>query len=444
MRKRTAAQSPPRGSEDLAACGFAPITDSRARVLILGSFPSQASLSAGHYYAHPRNQFWRLLSAALGVDLTALDWAQRYACLREHGVALWDVVAACERPGSLDADIRQASANDLTALITRLPELRSIVFNGATAGRESRRFGDAGFAVHVLPSSSPAHAALSFERKCESWVRALTEATMNLPKPAGTSSTLRRRHRSVDVPITLSEMDGVRYLHFGSPWVQGAMMLSHPNVLLLDYVQRMMGWLLFLSPPPALLQLGLGAGSLTRFVHARLPDSHTTVVECSQDVIDVARACFALPADDERLRVVCDDAGAFIARPRQAGRYGVVQVDLYDEHAQGPVLDSEAFYRDCRRVIAAPGVCVVNLFGRHQSFAPNIARLSAAFDGRVLVLPANAAGNQIVLGFAGPPLAVAWCQLEQRAMFLERRFGWPAQQWYALLRGRSKQPDLQI
>ena len=131
------------------------MADPRAQVLVLGSFPGQASLAAGHYYAHPRNQFWPLMSAVLGEELAALDWTARYRRLRDRRIALWDVIEACERPGSLDANIRQASANDLDALLAALPRLRRIVFNGGTAARQARRFADAGFEVHVLPSSSP-------------------------------------------------------------------------------------------------------------------------------------------------------------------------------------------------------------------------------------------------------------------------------------------------
>lgn len=435
------------------ARGLRPVADPRAQVLVLGSFPGRASLAAGHYYAHPRNQFWPLMSAVLGEELAALDWPARYRRLRERRIALWDVIEACERPGSLDANIRQASANDLDTLLAALPRLRRIVFNGGTAARQARRFADAGFEVHVLPSSSPAHAALNFERKLERWVEAFRDTTTHrsdpaLARQAGSTAVpmpqRRRRHRPIEVPITLSEEAGVRFLHFGSPWVQGAMLISHPTVLVLDYVQRMMAWLMFLSPPARILQLGLGAGSLTRFTHARFADSRTTVVECSRDVIDVARACFALPPDDDRLTVRCDDAGSFIARGAQSGRYGVVQVDLYDEHARGPVLDSEAFYRDCRRVLAEPGICVVNLFGSHRSFAPNLARLSSAFGGRTLVMPATPAGNRIVLGFAGPPLRVEWAALEQRARWLEQRYGWPVLRWAELLRARSRRTVCEV
>ncbi|MCX7275646.1 MAG: DNA-deoxyinosine glycosylase [Burkholderiales bacterium] len=427
--------------------GFEPIADARARVLVLGSFPSEASLAAGHYYAHPRNQFWRLMSSVLGQDLLQADWPTRYAALRDNRIALWDSVDACERAGSLDADIRQPEANDLGTLVARLPELRRIVFNGATAARQARRLAESGFEIRVLPSSSPAHAAMRFEAKCERWQEALSErlpAHEREPAPDSPRPATRGRHRSVAVPINLSEFAGVRYLHFGTPWVQGAMLMAHPNLLVLDYIQRMMAWLLFLSPPAEILQLGLGAGSLTRFVHARLPPSRITVVEYSRDVIEVTRSFFALPADDARLQVHCDEAERFVARPALAGRFGVIQVDLYDEEARGPAVDSEAFYRGCRRLLAEPGICVVNLFGSHRSFAPNRARLSAAFDGRLLELPANREGNRIVLAFAGPPLRIEWSALEERARWLEQRFGWPATVWCRLLKARRRRAVCEV
>jgi spermidine synthase len=242
------------------------------------------------------------------------------------------------------------------------------------------------------------------------------------------------RHRPVSVPITLSESEGVRCLHFGTPWVQGAMLVGHPQVLVLEYIQRMMAWLLFLHPPAEILQLGLGAGSLTRLAHRRLRRSRVTVIEASRDVIDVCHACFALPPEDERLRLRCDDAARFVARRDVCGRFGVIQVDLYDAEARGPTCDSLAFYEDCRRALADPGVCVVNLFGRHASYRRNLARLASAFEGRILALPAGAAGNIVVLAFKGPQLAVPWTVLRERAEVLGAHFGWPTALWVNAIR----------
>jgi spermidine synthase len=228
--------------------------------------------------------------------------------------------------------------------------------------------------------------------------------------------------RNLEPPITLSEQGGIRYLHFGSEWVQGAMSIRRPWDIPIDYVEQMMAWLLFLDPPKRILQLGLGAGALTRWCWRHLPASGIDVVESSRRVIRVVREQFALPADDDRLAVHHDDAARFVAlaaraggvrgpSPRGAGglapgaRWGVVQADLYDRHARGPVCDSLSFYRHCRAALdPGGGMLVVNLFGEHASCSRNLARIAAAFDARLLTLPPVAAGNLVALAFAGPPL----------------------------------------
>ena len=139
---------------------FDPVVDARTRLLILGSLPGDASLKAGQYYGHPRNDFWRLISEVIGVDLVALSYAERLAALRAASVGLWDVIASAERPGSLDAAIRNAEAADLNLFIDGLPALGAIAFNGATAARLGRRSLSPrpGLLLIDLPSSSPAHA----------------------------------------------------------------------------------------------------------------------------------------------------------------------------------------------------------------------------------------------------------------------------------------------
>jgi hypoxanthine-DNA glycosylase len=149
--------------------GLSPVLDRQVRVLILGSFPGAASLAAQQYYAHPRNQFWRLVGTVLGEDLAALPYRQRLPRLLAHRVGLWDVLAACERDGSLDTAIRAPRPNDFNLLAQRCPSLRRVCFNGKTAGRLAVYFEHAGYQTLVLPSSSPAHAAMSFEQKLASW-----------------------------------------------------------------------------------------------------------------------------------------------------------------------------------------------------------------------------------------------------------------------------------
>ncbi|HWT71781.1 MAG TPA: DNA-deoxyinosine glycosylase [Oxalicibacterium sp.] len=159
---------PVSSSAPLLAC-FPPVIDDRTKILILGSFPGEASLQTQQYYAHPRNQFWRLLSALLHEDLVALPYAERLARLRANRVGLWDVIAACAREGSLDSAIRDARPNDFQSLKARCPQLRLVAFNGKTSGRHAAAFAEAGFRTVLLSSSSPAHAAMNFEQKLALW-----------------------------------------------------------------------------------------------------------------------------------------------------------------------------------------------------------------------------------------------------------------------------------
>lgn len=221
------------------------------------------------------------------------------------------------------------------------------------------------------------------------------------------------------------------------------MIVRRPWDIAIEYVAQMMGWLLFLDPPARVLQLGLGAGALTRWCWRRLPDTGVDVVEASAAVIQLARSQFALPADDERLAVHHADAARFVADAAARGEHwGVVQADLYDAEARGPVCDSLAFYRDCRAVLAPEGgMLVVNLFGEHASYAKNIQRIRRAFDGRVLELPPVAAGNVVVFAFAGPPLEVMAGAFSARAAAVERRWRLPAAGWARALLDRDPGSD---
>lgn len=156
--------------------GLPPVVAPNARLLVLGSFPGAASLAAGQYYAHPRNQFWPLLSAIWGVDLAVLSYAARLDALRTRGLALWDVYASCEREGSLDSAIRGAERNDLGALRAVAPGLRLVAHNGGESARTMRLTAALGWPVVRLPSTSPANASWSFERKREAWAAALRDA----------------------------------------------------------------------------------------------------------------------------------------------------------------------------------------------------------------------------------------------------------------------------
>ncbi|MBI2733321.1 MAG: DNA-deoxyinosine glycosylase [Aquabacterium sp.] len=153
--------------------GLAPIAAPGAKLLVLGSFPSVASLQAQQYYAHPRNHFWPILSALWGLEgdqaLSALPYAARLPIVHAHGLAIWDVYAGCEREGSLDSAIQNAQLNDLAGLIRRIPTLEAIAHNGGESSRHMKITQALGLPVYKLPSTSPANASWSFERKLAAW-----------------------------------------------------------------------------------------------------------------------------------------------------------------------------------------------------------------------------------------------------------------------------------
>ncbi len=148
--------------------GLPPVLASDARVLILGSFPSEASLAARQYYAHPRNHFWPILGAVLGEPLAELPYAQRLARVRARKLAIWDTIIACERAGSLDAAIRNAKRGEITRVRRVARALQAVCFNGKTAGRASAAWREAGYATLVLPSTSPAY-TLPIADKLAAW-----------------------------------------------------------------------------------------------------------------------------------------------------------------------------------------------------------------------------------------------------------------------------------
>lgn len=172
-RSRNVAQ-PGAGGEVLR--GLPPVIARHVRVLVLGSFPSVASLAAGQYYAHPRNLFWRIVGQSVGEPLHELAYEARLSTVLAAGIAIWDVYAACERTGSLDAAIRNGVANDFRGLKHKTPNLMRVCFNGQSAGRFAPALAACGYETAILPSTSPANASWSYARKRAAWHDGLSPA----------------------------------------------------------------------------------------------------------------------------------------------------------------------------------------------------------------------------------------------------------------------------
>ena len=152
--------------------GLPPLLDAHTRLVVLGSFPGVASLRAHQYYGHPQNQFWKIMATLLSsnaAEVLAMTYAERAKWLLSRGVGLWDVYAACEREGSLDAQIQNAQPNDLHSLRTRCPALVAIAHNGGESFKHAKLTRSLGLPVYRLPSTSPANASWTFARKLQAW-----------------------------------------------------------------------------------------------------------------------------------------------------------------------------------------------------------------------------------------------------------------------------------
>ncbi|MEL4180953.1 spermine/spermidine synthase domain-containing protein [Roseateles sp. PN1] len=243
--------------------------------------------------------------------------------------------------------------------------------------------------------------------------------------------------KPVWAPATLSEFDGVRFLHLDSIWVQGAMRIRKPQQLELEYIQRMMVWMLWRESAQLreghAVQLGLGAAAITRFCHKMLR-MRTTAVEINPTVISACRAWFHLPEDDAKLTVINADAASWVAEPQQAGTADVLNIDLYDHDAASPVLDDEAFYAHCRDLLSDGGLMTVNLFGRDASFTRSALRIAKVFGSdQVWSLAPTKEGNTIVVAARGVSVPDRE-ELERRAANIESQFSLPARKWLRLVR----------
>jgi spermidine synthase len=232
--------------------------------------------------------------------------------------------------------------------------------------------------------------------------------------------------------VNFSEEGLVRHLHLGSIWIQGSMRVDAPTVLVHEYVQRMMAWLLLVDPATAPmrrgLQLGLGAGSLTKFCALEV-GMRSTAIELNPQVLHACRGWFALPTDHPRLHVVLADAAQEICQPQWQGSVDALQVDLYDQDAAAPVLDSPQFYAHCRSTLTSDGCMTVNLFGRSSSFARSVNSIAQAFGREAIwAFKATREGNTVVLAqrtATRPDSDV----MKQRALYIQEHWGLPATKW---------------
>jgi spermidine synthase len=233
--------------------------------------------------------------------------------------------------------------------------------------------------------------------------------------------------------VNFSEEGPVRHLHLGSEWIQGSMLLDEPHVLVHEYIQRMMAGLLFMDPESVAqrqsLQLGLGAASLTKFCHKVLRMKNTTAIELNPQVLHACKGWFALPADNPRMQVVLADAAQEIKKQRWQGVVDLLHVDLYDEEAAAPVLDSADFYTDCRNTLTDEGCMTVNLFGRSSSFQNSVDQIAVAFGmDAIWAFKSTREGNTVVMAqrtSSRPNRKL----LSERAEIIGRDWGLPADKW---------------
>jgi len=257
-------------------------------------------------------------------------------------------------------------------------------------------------------------------------------------------------------PVTFSEEGGVRFLHFGTWWVQGAMRINKPDFIELEYAQQMMAGLLFLDPndkrlsqinkksnhqPFHMVQLGLGTGALTKFAHKAFPKAKVTAIDLNPAVIVAARVMFQLPPPNKNLEIIQGDALKYITTKKNSESIDLLQVDLYDATARGPALSSPEFYQGCYDSLKSPGVMTVNLFGNHKSFKTNINNICNAFDDRVLAFQQVHDCNVVVMAFKGPHLEVDWKDVKARAEYLDKKYKLPTKDWVPGLRSENARQE---
>jgi len=224
--------------------------------------------------------------------------------------------------------------------------------------------------------------------------------------------------------IDVSEEAGVRYLHFGSSWIQGAMRIARPWNLELEYTKEMMASLLLREDsrfPRKVLLIGLGTASLTKFLYRNYPLAKLTVVEIEPRVVAAARQFFKLPEDPLRLKIAIDDGVAFVLNSTQT--YDLILVDGFDADARAGALDTVPFYQAARARLSDRGIMAVNLLGRSKGFEVSVERISKAFDSRAIAFPSCDSGNAICFAADGDTINASLDDLKDQALELKEKTG---------------------
>jgi spermidine synthase len=235
--------------------------------------------------------------------------------------------------------------------------------------------------------------------------------------------------------IEIVEEDGVRVLQIGGDAIQSAMRLSAPDSIELDYVRAMMAFLLFRPEPHDMLMVGLGGGSMARFVHARMPGARVTVAEINPGVVTVARKYFQFPGEDERLRIVVGEGAAAVAE-RPASCDALV-VDGFVNGKVAPTLCTQAFYAAAFAALHPQGVLVANFMADDGKLERHCARIERAFGRPPVLLLAEEGDNLIAFALRGGPARIAWKELEARARDARVKLGLRLDAFLAPLRERN-------
>ena len=226
------------------------------------------------------------------------------------------------------------------------------------------------------------------------------------------------------ISIDIREEAGVRTLHFGSEWIQGAMRIARPWNLELDYTKEMMASLLLREEsrfPRKVLLIGLGAASLTKFLYRNYPLAKLTVVEIEPAVVAAARQFFKLPEDPKRLNIVIGDGVEFVMNSGKI--WDLILVDGFDANARAGALDTLTFYLAAQSRLGKNGIMAVNLLSRSRSFKDSVERICTAFEGRALAFPSCDSGNTIAFAATGDLVHIALDDLKEQAMGLKEETG---------------------